>query len=368
MYTVKKTLASVAIPLLVTTPHALAHDADTRAYIPESHAPAGVMADHLHKQGEWMVGYRYMRESLSGVYRGSNQTSSTDLNAAGFPMMPTSMTMEMHMLDIMYAVNDHLTLMFMPQTMSMDMTMAMTEGSHTHDAMSMGESGNMDNMNAMDPTEGHDMGMQGLHSHGTSGTGDTIIAGLFRLVDKPGYRLHTTLGVSLPTGRVDLKNADGTFVHYGMQLGTGTWDLMPSVTYTDGHNRLSWGAQASARLPIQDENDSGFSFGERYGATVWSAYRIADWISVSARLAYTKQHDINGHYNGPHNHSSPSDLQANYGGEFLDAALGTNLVPQQGTMAGIRLGLEWTSSVSAHYNGFQLGRDDGVNMSLSYAF
>ncbi|MFV8780870.1 hypothetical protein ACNKU7_00475 [Microbulbifer sp. SA54] len=354
---------TTALMLTQLTATAFAHDGNTPTFLPEGHAPAGVMSDHMHKQGEWMVGYRYMRESYSGLYQGSEKTSSAELNAAGFSMMATDMTMEMHMLDIMYALNDNLTLMFMPQTMSMDMTMAMTTGSHTtgdtNGDMGMGNMGDM---------SGDGMAMHGSHSHGTSGTGDTVFAGLFRLADNNGYKLHATLGVSAPTGDVDLKNASGRFVHYGMQLGSGTWDLMPSVTYTSGRNNLSWGAQGSARLPMEDKNSSGFSFGERYGATVWSAYRLTDWVSASARLAYAKQLDINGHYNGPHNHASPADFQANYGGEFFDVAVGANLVPQQGALAGIRLGLEWTSSLSAHYNGYQLGRDDGLNLSLSYAY
>ncbi|WP_051687281.1 hypothetical protein [Microbulbifer sp. HZ11] len=344
------------LALAIGSMPALSHDSTLPVYLPESHAPAGIMADHLHRQGEWMLGYRYMRETFSGLYSGSQKTSTAAAGHAGYAMVPTGMTMEMHMLDIMYAVSDSLTLMFMPQTMSMDMTMAMTGTGHDH-------TGGMDAMNAMGGMN-HDMTMHASHSHGT---GDTVFAGLFRLADTGNYKLHGTLGVSAPTGDVNLKNADGTYVHYGMQLGSGTWDLMPSLTYTGGHERLSWGAQTSARLPLQDENDSGFSFGERYGATAWSAYRLADWVSVSARLGYTKQHDINGHYNGPHNHASPSDLQGNYGGEFVDAALGANLVPQSGPFAGVRLGVEWTSSVSAHYNGYQLGRDDGLNMSLSYA-
>ena len=354
-------LVATTATLLASAP-VLAHDASSPAYLPESHAPAGVMSDHLHRHGEWMLGYRYLRSDFAGIRYGSRSASAAELAGAGFSMMPTEMTMEMHMLDIMYAVSDDLTLMLMPQTMSMDMTMAMTGGGH-------GDMSGMDGMDGMDASNmDGDMAMHGSHSHGTSGTGDTVIAGLFRLADREGYKLHATLGLSAPTGAVDLKNADGTFVHYGMQLGSGTWDLMPSLTYTSGREKLSWGAQASARLPLEEENESGFRFGDRYAATAWSAYRVADWLSLSARLAYTRQQDINGHYNGPHKHASPSDLQANYGGEFVDAALGANLVAQTGVLAGVRLGLEWSSSVSAHYNGYQLGREDGLNLSLTYAY
>lgn len=323
-------------------------------YLPEGHAPAGVMVDHLHDMGELMIGYRYMNEDYKDMYRGSDKVNAMELSMTGYSMMPTSMTMDMHMLDIMYAVSDNLTLMLMPQYMTMDMSMEMI---------------GMDDMSGMDHS-GH--GGMGSHQHEVSGLGDTTVAGLFRLADGEGYTVHGTLGLSAPTGAVDEKNPDGTFVHYGMQLGTGTWDLLPSITYTGEQageeGQLSWGAQLSARLPLEDENDSGFAFGDRYSATAWSAYRAVDWASLSLRLSYTKEDDIDGHYNGPHRHSSPPDLQENYGGEWLDYGIGVNLVPQQGPLAGIRLGLEWVGNLSADYNGYQLGREDGVNVSLSVSF
>ena len=32
----------------------------------DSHAPIGVMGDHMHAKGEWMVSYRFMRMAMSG--------------------------------------------------------------------------------------------------------------------------------------------------------------------------------------------------------------------------------------------------------------------------------------------------------------
>ena len=31
---------------------------------PDSHAPIGVMGDHMHKEGEYMISYRYMNKFL----------------------------------------------------------------------------------------------------------------------------------------------------------------------------------------------------------------------------------------------------------------------------------------------------------------
>ncbi|MCP8897834.1 transporter [Gilvimarinus xylanilyticus] len=333
---------------------ASAHESMPR---PESHAPAGVMADHTHAKGEVMTGYRYLRTSYSDTYYGSDTVEAADLAAAGYSMMATGMTMEMIMLDIMYAPTDNLTLMLMPMYMRMDMEMGMTgmDGQGHH---------NMDGMDEMPGHGTHDM----HHSHGTSGWGDTNVSALYNWTNNPNHQFITTLGLNLPTGKVDIKNPDGTFVHYGMQIGSGTYDLTPSATYTGTAGIVSWGAQGSAVIRLEDENDSGYALGDKYAATAWGALRLVDWLSLSARVEWSDQDAISGHYNGPHNHSSPADIQANYGGEFLDAGIGINTVVTGGDFAGVRLGVEWMTRVEEDYNGYQLGLDDGVNVSLSYAF
>ena len=40
---------------------------------PDAHAPIGVMLDHMHKKGEWMVSYRYMTMSMKNNYRESEK-------------------------------------------------------------------------------------------------------------------------------------------------------------------------------------------------------------------------------------------------------------------------------------------------------
>mgnify|MGYP001034285778 CR=1 FL=1 len=96
---------------------------ESSALRPESHAPAGVMSDHLHAKGEWMFGYRYLTSEYRGLYQGSSSITPEQAGAAGYSMVGRTMSMEMHMLDIMYAVSDQVTLMLMPMHMSMDMTM-----------------------------------------------------------------------------------------------------------------------------------------------------------------------------------------------------------------------------------------------------
>ncbi|MEN9595951.1 MAG: hypothetical protein RL236_385, partial [Pseudomonadota bacterium] len=93
-------------------------------------APAGVMFDHvLPNAGDVMVGYRYMYANQAGTtQKGLNTVSDSTLvnQACGSQkcfVTPNEMSMNMHMLDLMFAPTDWLTLMLMPQFMDMHMTM-----------------------------------------------------------------------------------------------------------------------------------------------------------------------------------------------------------------------------------------------------
>lgn len=339
---------ALCLAICLTLPVLTPVHADT---VPDSHAPAGVMYDHLHSRGEWMIGYRAMHHRFDDLRHGGSDVSRSDLPAQGYSAAPTSMTMTMHMLDIMYAPSDDLTLMLMPHYMTMDMGMTALDGAP-------GDHGDHGDMGAH----------HGSHRHDVDGMGDTVLAALQRLGRIGPHEFIGALGVSAPTGDVHKKNPDGTFMHYGMQIGTGTWDLLPSLTWLGHSGRYSWGAQLGAKLPLEEANDAGFAFGERYHVTAWNAWRALPWLSASLRVQYTKEGDIDGHFDGPHNHASPPDLQGNYGGEWTELGLGLNIAMQSGPLAGVRLGAEYLLPLHENLNGFQLARQEGFNLSLSRAF
>ena len=93
---------------------------------PDSHGPVGVMGDHYHKAGEIMLSYRFMlmsmRDNINGKKIISPETVVTSIpnTFSSLPMMPaklrvtpTKMNMQMHMLGMMYAPNDRVTVMGM---------------------------------------------------------------------------------------------------------------------------------------------------------------------------------------------------------------------------------------------------------------
>src|SRR5690606_18883393 len=86
--------------------HTEADSSRAKKKVPDSHAPAGVMYEHMHRAGEWMIGYRYQYSQQGGLFRGSDEISRAELMAAGYTGIPRDMTMHMHMLDLMYAPTD----------------------------------------------------------------------------------------------------------------------------------------------------------------------------------------------------------------------------------------------------------------------
>jgi len=324
---------------------------------PDGHAPMGVMGDHLHHANEWMVGYRFMFQHSEGLGRGTDSISNAEGLASGYTAVPLEMDMYMHMLDIMYAPTDWLTLMVMPQFVEMDMKMLGSHGeAHGHGATHHDDGGGH-----------HDEPELSTHSHSTSGFGDTPVYAMFKLAEFNRQVLHAALGVSIPTGSVDEKMG-GQFTHYGMQLGSGTWDLKPALTYLGQTDHFSWGAQISGTYRLEDENESGFRFGNILEGTTWGAWKFADWGSLSLRVAYKQEGDIKNHYNGPHGHASPPDLQRNYGGESINGGIGLNLRIPRGPLEGHRIGVELVLPLWQDLNGIQLEQDYAITAAWQYSF
>lgn len=330
------------------------------------HAPAGVMFEHrLPNAGDMMLGYRYMYGSQNGnVQQGTRNISDQALikqgcNGAKCYVTPETMNMHMHMLDIMYAPTDWLTLMLMPQFMDMNMQMRRLDGAGLPS-------------NTLEPVD-YAAVLHADHQHTTGGIGDTGMYALFKLFDTSDQHMHLTLGVTAPTGDVGIKLRDTHgvsigFIHYGMQLGSGTWDFKPSLTYTGQLEKWSWGAQVSGTKRMESYNRSGFAFGDILQTTAWSSYEALDWLSFSLRGVYTVQGTLKGLYNDNYTEVGTMDYVNNYGGRFWDVGFGVSMLMPEGELQGNRLSFEWVQPVEDDVNGYQIPREAALSASWSYMF
>lgn len=331
--------------------------------------PAGLLFGHmLEHAGQVMIGYRVSVDRQAGGLRlGSSKVDNARALLEGCggricDAVPNEMRMTMHMLDIMVAPADGVSLMLMPQWMDMRMNLA-----HTDDGSGGGH--------------GHGAGGGAAADHETGGLGDTIFAALIRLFDRPGHRVHLGLGVSAPTGdvAVALRKTDSTYapnqinptlVHYGMQLGSGTWDFLPSLTYTGNQGARAWGVQLSGTHRMESRNESNFAFGDVFQASLWGGLRLSRWLSGTVRGTYSRQGAVEGAYRPPVDangttldpvHVTTADLPANYGGRFLELGLGLDAA----LSPSVRLGLEWLQPMKSDFNGYQLERAGTFALRLS---
>lgn len=276
----------------------------------------GLMNDHMHEAGQFMIGVRVQHETWSGAYRsGTHSVSDDELMNAGYMMRAKSMSMDMAMLDLMYGVSDRVTVTLSPQFVWNRMKMV--------DLGAMGGSMPMD-----------------AGTQTTTGFGDTLASASFRLARNQGFNAHVTLGVWIPTGPAGLKADGGLFTQYCMQPGGGVWAVEPSATISGRQGSIGWGAQASYRASLQDHNSWGWRPGDKAVATGWASYLLSPAFGVTARAEYTHQGRIHGQYDGPRGGDMPEDNPANFGGDLLIGAIGLNWRPDARGMQGTQLGIE----------------------------
>ncbi|MEM9280978.1 MAG: transporter [Verrucomicrobiota bacterium] len=309
----------------------------------DSHAPIGVMGDHMHHAGELMLSYRYMYMDMRRNYVGSDEVSarsqlSTPANGP-FQIMPTDMRTEMHMYGAMYAPSDWLTLMAMMPIIDKSMNHLVVNGSQ--------------------------------FTTRTNGIGDFKFGGLVKLFENGNTRAHLNLSLSAPTGSITETGfvpPAGQVIRlpYPMQLGSGTWDLMPGFTWLGQCGDFSWGSQLLGTVRL-GENEESYALGDEITANIWGAVKLTDSVSTSLRLTGKSWGDIDGRdplIRGPVPTANP-DLR---GGERIDVFAGINYYCQQGVFKGHRLAVEAGLPVYQDLDGPQLGMDWMITLGWQKAF
>ena len=286
---------------------------------PDGHAPIMVMGDHTHSKDDWMISVRHMRMDMEGMRSSETNRSSQEVFSANYTVTPTNMTMDMTMIGFMNAPSNRVTLMAMIPYIDTEMD---------HEIFPMAA-----------PLIALNDGSARFTTR-SSGWGDLKIAGLFPFFQSEEARAHFGMGVSLPTGSIgekDLIPGPGGRLSRQMpapmQLGSGTVDLMPSVTYVRQKESWSfgWQARAIARL---DENHHGYRFGNQIDMSGWISTKLSDQFSLSGRLRYNRAGELKGTQSdiafnppfAPSRRTVTTAFSENYGGQRVDAAIGLNFI------------------------------------------
>lgn len=302
----------------------------------EDLSPAGIMLGHEHPKGVWKVSYRYMNMMMGGILSG---TTKVDDNFVfnKYIMSPQNMRMDMHMVMGMYGITDRLSVMTMFNYNSISMKMNMLPGStHVH-----GSGTHASNSNEM--------------SAKTSGLGDTKLYAVYSVLKSNVHYLLLSGGINLPTGTIQMKGSSDDLMYpsqrlpYMMQMGSGTVDLMPGLTYLMKQNKVSFSAQITSVLrPFYNSLDYGL--GNEYALNIWGSYKFFPWVSSSLRVEGTSLGTITGKDAMLFEGMEPSANALNYGGENVTSYLGLNFYFLEKN----KLSLEYGMPLYQNANGVQM--------------
>lgn len=311
--------------------------------------PAGVMLSHVHPKGEWMFSYRLMNMSSKGLEQNGKSISNEQIYDQNYLYSSDRMSMNMHMLMAMYGLSNKITLMAMFEYNQSSMNM-MSEASapHIHNGVVM--SGSM----------AHDMK--------TSGFGDMSLTALYSILNTQKHHFLFSGGLSIPTGSTQIKGDAGSMYSktrypYMMQQGSGTWDVLPGLTYTFKGDKLMASTQLFSTIRT-GYNQVGYKLGNELIFNNWVAYQWLSWMSTSLRAEVFQTGKIKGNDPSLYAFMEPAANTANYGGTAVMLYAGLNTFFLGNNKIGVEAGLP----VYQKSNGIQPSLYSNINLVYSIVF
>lgn len=316
---------------------------------PDGIAPIAVVGDRTYPLGELSVSYRFMGMAFDGQRIGESPVSMAQVLDLFF-IAPTRQEVTMHLFGAAYGLHERVTLEATLPVLVSKMMEAVT-GAGDQFSDQTGFTGDDDRW----------------------GFGDVELRGHLNAYRQGPYRLHATLGLSVPVGSfyqnwvTPVSSPSETRAPYPMQIGSGTWDLMPGFTFLAMNDLASTGIQVNTVVRLHD-NELNYNLNHRFEGSVWGAYQVSDLVSISARLLAMKWLDVQGADPSMNRNLNPAahpDLQ---GGTRVEMPLGMNVFFPEGFLEGHRVGIEASLPIFEDLNGPQLEHGWTITLGWEYAF
>ena len=191
-------------------------------------------------------------------------------------IVPDSMDMQMHMFNAMYGVTENLTIMAMTSYVVKSMSMTTFKGM-------MGST------------------VLGTSSGTTDGLGDSMVGVNYRVYHDAINSVVAGLNLTLPTGsatrQITMLSPMASYMFmrapYGMQTGSGSVSLVPSLAYSGHLGRWSWGLAYRGFYPM-DYNSEGYRWGALSEFHGWGGYTLFPNITTTLHVVGSTQDHISG--------------------------------------------------------------------------
>lgn len=152
-----------------------------------------------------------------------------------------------------------------------------------------------------------------------------------------------------------------------MQLGSGTWDLLPGLTYVGHSDDFSWGLQGLATIR-PGRNRIGYALGNQYEVTTWGSYSWFESLSQSIGFKYSIWENITGRDASLNPNMVPTADPNSRGGKRIDLLAGFNYVVPRGYLEGNRLAIDFGFPIMQSLDGPQLETDWYFTAGWQFAF
>ncbi len=294
--------------------------------------PIGVLNDHPQDRGRWIFSYRYLRASSDGLLDGRDPIQPDSILGEPWSEVPTRQTDQAHVMSVAYAPLDRLTFELSLPYRIREQDVLTETGTRTLEAR---------------------------------GIGDARFVFVIPFIQNGDQSTHMTAGFTFPTGSIQETDSNGERLHYGLQLGSGTWDAVWGITYTGRHDRLGWGGEVHGVYRI-GTNSVGYTQGTLYEASGWLNAMANDWLSFSARLVWSRRTNVRGEDPELDLDQNPANNPYNQGWNRLDFGPGADVyLPLLG---GQRFAIEWLFPVFQDVSGPQVERQWTLSAGFQWLY
>ena len=291
-----------------------------------------------HNAGTVMVEAQAMRMNMSGLRSVTSDVSLTEaVNTYGYAMLPETMTMDMYMIMPMYNFTKKLSTMVM-----------------------LGYTNNK-----MDMTNGAGTCKSTMQ---TSGLTDTQVNLNYKFMDD---FLVAGMELSIPTGSTGAQTSmkmgmtcvdNAMTAPYPMQIGSGTYDVAPSLAYLGGYFSYRYGALVSYKYRI-GENNQGYTLGNVSKGKLWITRPVLNF-KLNAELDVEQHAGIDGVHSAI-NATLPTPLVNTDNSKRLDAFL---TVGAEIPVAMTSIGLDVTFPIYQDVRGLQMKNSWSTSLSINAMF
>ncbi len=315
--------------------------------------PSSVMLSHLHEKNKWMISYSVMNMNTNGLINGNKAIAENEVYN-NYLMLSNKMNMQMHMLMAMYGINNKLTVMsmFNYRINTMNMQMLPT----TNSTM----------MNMHHSSMNNEMMMN-------NGFSDIQLYTMYGMYKNDLHQIILIGGLNLPTGSINQKgNKDdmsyaSSRLPYMMQMGSGTFDILPGLSYSVQKNKWASGMQWNNSIRFH-HNSNQYHLGNESVIHLWGAYSWLNCISSSIHFEANYIGKINGYDATLYEFNEPLANEKNYGGRFMQTYIGSSFISKNKTLSHFKISAEYGFQLFYYYNGIQSPLKNIINTSISYTY